>query len=395
MQIDFIKKYRTFFAETKKEPIVIIQGSKRSGKTFSILQNEGLKFFANNQIKIQCFSDSPKQQNFGLMSDFQNIFNPVLAKTKSNATQKLFRYKNNELAFINVAGNIKADDIVNSLGACNDRYVNECNTWSRSSIEKLMINNTGQMFFDFNPYREFWIKDFITDKNFLKTTWRDNPFLSEAQIKLFLQWTKDGEASEVGSYAHWRWQVMCEGNYSEITGEIFTTENIHFSTEQHEGLHSHIIFADPSNAKGGDNFALTLTAIDNKGQVILIDSFSCNKIEKVLIAEQIKKWQKDYPVVRTFIETNGEIGLKFYNDCVTSKIPVDGWYSRKDKYERIMANFDVITQKLVLLESENNRDFAKQIYTFKIDCEHDDNIDCLNNAIMAYILVFGELKVLF
>ena len=148
MQIDFIKKYRKFFAETKNEPIVIIQGSKRSGKTFSILQNEGLKFFGNDQIKIQCFSDSPKQQNFGLMSDFQKIFKPVLQNTKSNATQKLFKYKDNELAFINVAGNIKADDIVNSLGACNDRYVNECNTWSRSAIEKLMINNTGQMFFD-------------------------------------------------------------------------------------------------------------------------------------------------------------------------------------------------------------------------------------------------------
>ena len=83
MQIDFIKKYRRFFEETKNEPIVIIQGSKRSGKTFSILQHEGSKFFGSNQIKIQCFSDSPKQQNFGLMSDFQNIFNPVLQKTKA------------------------------------------------------------------------------------------------------------------------------------------------------------------------------------------------------------------------------------------------------------------------------------------------------------------------
>ena len=89
------------------------------------------------------------------MSDFQNIFNPVLNKTKSNATQKLFRYRNNELAFINVAGNVKADDIVNSLGACNDRYVNECNTWSKSSIEKLMINNTGQMYFDLTRTRIF------------------------------------------------------------------------------------------------------------------------------------------------------------------------------------------------------------------------------------------------
>ena len=60
-----------------------------------------------------------------------------------------------------------------------------------------------------------------------------------------------------------------------------------------------------------------------------------------------------------------------------------------------MANFDVITQKLLILDTPANREYANQIYTFKIDCEKDDNIDCLNNAIIAYILVFGELKILF
>lgn len=395
MIIETIAKYDDFFKRTKNEPIVILQGSKRSGKTFSILQKIGTDFFQTNGLKYQCFSESPKQQNFGLMSDFQTIFNPVLKNIKSNATQKTYRHKNNELAFINITDNIKADEIANSLGACNVRYINECNSWSLGPVEKLMINNTGQFFFDYNPYREFWVKDLITERNFLRTTWRDNPFLSKAQIDLFLKWTEAGKKAEVGSYDYWRWQVLCEGIYAEITGEIFTTENIHFSSEKKKGLHDYIIFADPSNAKGNDYFALTLTAIDDQGRMWLVDSFSCNRIEKVLIAEKIKQWQKDYPVQRTFIETNGEYGLKFFNDCTLAQIPVDGWYSRKDKFERIMANFDVITNKVIFSDTPQNRDFAKQIYTFKLDCANDDNIDCLNNAVMAYILVFGELKILF
>ena len=198
---------------------------------------------------------------------------------------------------------------------------------------------------------------------------------------------------------------MCEGNYAEITGEIFTTENIHFTSIKPIGLHNYIIFADPSNAKGGDNFALTLTATDQVGNAYLIDSYSQNKIEKVLMAEKIKEWQKDYPVQRTFIETNGQIGLKFYNDCRNSQIDVSAWYSRQDKFERIMSNFDVITEKLFVLDTPNNRDFVKQIYTFRSpdskdengkDVEFkDDNIDCLNNAIIVYILIYKELKVLF
>lgn len=395
MDISIIKIYKDFAERSKHEPLVIFQGSKRSGKTRFILQENGLNFFTNNNVKIQCFSESPKQQNFGLLSDFKTIFNPLLKNTKQDLTQKTFKRKNSEIAFINIQDNANSGDIANSLGACDTRYINECNMFSKETFERLQINNRGKFYLDFNPYRKFWVSDLINETNFLQTTWRDNPFLTKQQIDLFLLWTKLGQKSEVGSYNYWRWQVMCEGNYAEITGEIFTTENIHFTTIQPIGLQNYIIFADPSNAKGGDNFALTLTATDQVGNVYLIDSFSRNKIEKVLMAEKIKEWQKNYPVQRTFIETNGQIGLKFYNDCRNSLIDVSGWYSRQDKYERIMSNFDVITEKLFILDTQDNRDFANQIYTFKIDCENDDNIDCLNNAIMAYILIYKELKVLF
>lgn len=395
MEIKVIKKYKDFAERSKNEPVVIFQGSKRSGKTGFILRENGVNFFSNNNIKIQCFSESPKQQNFGLLADFKNIFNPLLKNTRQDLTQKTFKRKNSEIAFINIQDNTNAGDVANSLGACDIRYINECNMFSKQTFERLQINNRIKFYLDYNPYREFWVSELINDRNFLKTTWRDNQFLTKQQIDLFLLWTELGKKSEIGSYNYWRWQVMCEGNFAEITGEIFTTENIHFSTKKPEGLHNYIIFADPSNAKGGDNFALTLTAIDKNGNCWLIDSLSRNKIDKVLMAEKIRQWQKDYPVQRTYIEVNGRIGLKFYNDCVNSQIPVEGWYSRQDKYERIMSNFDVITQKLTILDTPQNREYVQQIYTFKIDCEKDDNIDCLNNAIMAYILVYGQLKILF
>jgi predicted phage terminase large subunit-like protein len=396
MNIDRIGKYIDFFERTKNESVIILQGSKGSGKTADVLIQSGLNLIeSQKKIRIQCFSESPKQQNKGLKYDFDSYFDPMLKKFKHNDVQKTYVYRGNEISFINIPDNIKAEKIANSLGTCDIRYINECNMYSKTTAEILRIKNTGQTIYDYNPWREFWINDLITDTNFLKTTWRDNSFLTKQQIELFLQWTEAGQRAEIGSYDYWRWQVMCEGIFAEITGEIFTPDNIHFVKEKTSGLHNFIIFADPSNAKGCDFFALTLTAIDENGQVILIDSFSRNKIEKVLLGEKIKEWQKDYPVQRTYIETNGEFGLKFYNDCFLSGIPVDGWYSRQDKYERIMANFDVITQKLIILDTLQNREFIQQLYTFKIDCANDDNIDCLNNALMAYILIFGELKILF
>jgi hypothetical protein len=149
-----------------------------------------------------------------------------------------------------------------------------------------------------------------------------------------------------------------------------------------------------------------LTALGTDGKCYLVDSFSHNRIEKVLIAEKIKHWQRDYKIAETYIETNGEFGLKFYNDCVLAGIQVSGWRSNQNKFERIMANYDVITEKLIIIDTDQNRQFAQQFYTFRNADEKDeetgrketfkdDNIDCLNNAIMAYINVFGALKILF
>ena len=70
-------------------------------------------------------------------------------------------------------------------------------------------------------------------------------------------------------------------------------------------------------------------------------------------------------------------------------------YFVKNNLNMPVTIFDVITDKLYIVENEANNSFLQQIYTFDEECDHDDNIDCLNNALMAYILVFGELKTLF
>lgn len=411
MKLQLNNVYQKFHQQAKNEPILIFQGSKRSGKTSDNLIRFGLELSNGDGKKIQCFSESPKQQNFGLVSDFERLFRPILPQLKKDGTQKIYRYGYSEMSFINIPNNVRAGDIANSLGACDLRLIDECNMYSRKTFEKLQINNTGRIFLTYNPWREFWANELINDRNFIKTTWKDNiNFLSQTQIDLFNNWTYLGQHSDPGSYNFWRWQVMCEGNFAKLTGKTFTTENLHFVNKLPDGLHNFIIFADPSNARGGDYFALTLTTIGADGNCYVIDSFSSNKIEKALLAEKIKKWQTDYTISRTFIETNGQFGLKFYNDCVLAGIKVDGWYSRNDKFERIMTNFDVITTKTFFLDTVQNREFVDQIYTFRPPVESknedeenedddenffDDNIDCLNNAIIAYITLFHELKVLF
>ncbi len=390
-KIQLIEKFADFFNDTKNEPLIILQGSRRSGKTYQILIDLGLTFNLNKNKIIQIFSERPEQKESGLFKDFNDIWQGFNYDQHSSRTPLINKRSGSQIKFINIPNNVSAFDYAKNIGKSNIRFLNECNVFDKKTVENLIISNTEKMYLDFNPIAKFWIDDYITKSNFLKTTWKDNPFLSEVQKDVFKSWTKIGQTAEIGSYNYWRWQVLCEGNYCELVGSIFTTENIHFTqlTEKEVSELQHlIIFGDPSKATGYDYFALTLTGINEEGNMILIDSFSENKLHKKLIADQIKAWQKQYNIERTFIETNGEIGKGFYNDCINNEISVSGWYSRNNKFERIMSNYETITDKVFVQDNSNNRNFAKQIYQFKQDAEkeniHDDNIDCLNNAIIAY-----------
>jgi predicted phage terminase large subunit-like protein len=397
-RIQLIEKFADFFNDTKNEPLVILQGSRRSGKTYQILIDLGLTFNLNKNKIIQIFSERPEQRESGLFKDFNDIWNGFNYDQHSSRTPLINKRSGSQIKFINIPNNVSAFDYAKNIGKSNIRYLNECNVFDKKTVENLIISNTEKMYLDFNPVAKFWIDDYITKSNFLQTTWKDNPFLTEVQKEVFKSWTKLGQAAEVGSYNYWRWQVLCEGNYCELVGSIFTTENLRFTqlTEKEINELEHlIIFGDPSKATGHDYFALTLTGITQDGKMILIDSFSENKLHRKLIADQIKAWQKQYDIERTFIETNGEIGKGFYNDCINNEIPVNGWYSKNNKFERIMANYETITDKVLIQDNSNNRNFAKQIYQFKQNAEkeniHDDNIDCLNNAIIAYKSIYRIL----
>ena len=96
-----------------------------------------------------------------------------------------------------------------------------------------------------------------------------------------------------------------------------------------------------------------------------------------------------------FVETNGEIGANFYKLCLNSEIAnLKSYYSKNNKYERIIANFDLLTKKVFFIDTGNNRNFATQIYSFSENCEHDDNIDVVNNALIVCYSFFKKIKII-
>lgn len=368
-------------------------GSKASGKTIERLINYFILAKCIPNAKIQVIAESMPVIKSGCLADFRYMFAPYFKRygIKENATDKMFFFPNNStLQFMQVDNKDKA----NQLGRATFRFINEANNIDKETFDLLDIRTERQISLDYNPTAQFWVDEISTDKNTGKFNWYHNPFLSEAQYNQFRLWTEIGKKSKVGSPNYYRWQVYCEGNYCELAGDIISSDNLRFRNEL-PALSNLIAFADPSNARGGDYFALCLTGIDTNGDVWLVDSFSSNNASKSAMYDKLKEWQRKYGC-QIFIETNGEIGNKFFKDCQLSGLSVRSWWSYANKFDRIFANLDIFTHKLWIYDTPTNAEFCAQFYQFRNPDDksltkkekgefHDDNIDCLNNCFLYYI----------
>ena len=378
--------HRDFVNRTARERYSIMYGSKASGKTIERLINLFVLAKCIPNAKIQVIAESMPVIKSGCLADFRYMFAPYFKGygVKENATDKMFFFPNNStLQFMQVDDKDKA----NQLGRATFRFINEANNIDKETFDLLDIRTERQISLDYNPTSKFWVDEISTEKNTGKFNWYQNPFLSEAQYKQFQLWTEIGKQSKVGSPNYYRWQVYCEGNYCELAGEIISVDNLRFRSEL-PPLNYLIAFADPSNARGGDYFAVCLCGLDTAGDVWLVDSFSSNNASKAAMYDRLKEWQSKWGC-QIFIETNGEIGNKFFRDCQLSGLSVRSWWSSANKFDRIFANLDIFTHKLWVYDTPSNGDFCAQFYQFsqknKDGDGHDDNIDCLNNCFLYYI----------
>lgn len=381
-QIQINPRHWRFVQRSANERYSIMYGGKRSGKTFSRLQALFIETASNAGQKNQVIAESLPVIKSGCLNDFRTMFGNV--GLRENQTDKIFTFPNGStLQFIQVDTAAKA----NQLGRATFRFINEANNIDRETFDLLAISTERQISIDFNPTEEFWVSDISTPDNTAKFNWYDNPFLTAAQKEQFKEWIRLGKAAKVGSPNYYRWQVYCEGNYCELAGEIISVDNLRFRSEL-PSLNYLIAFADPSNARGGDYFAVCLCGLDTAGDVWLVDSFSSNNASKAAMYDRLKEWQAKWGC-QIFIETNGEIGNKFFRDCQLSGLSVRSWWSSANKFDRIFANLDIFTHKLWVYDCPSNGDFCAQFYQFsqknKDGDGHDDNIDCLNNCFLYYI----------
>lgn len=163
---------------------IVHQGGTRSSKTYSIAQDSSLELLkkdGNTRDIVRKTMPSLRQTS---MKDVFEILNNmgIYSDKNHNKTESIYSFNGNEICFFGV------DDEQKVRGRKRDvLWLNEANEIPYDVFQQLNFRTSGKIILDYNPSDEFhWIYERILgreDCKFIKSTYKDNPFLPEQQIK--------------------------------------------------------------------------------------------------------------------------------------------------------------------------------------------------------------------
>ena len=382
--IEYMKinsKIADYIRQRKKagKTVCIIYGGRRSTKTYTIMQYLILRAY-NEHMTILVAGMTVPQLREGAYQDAKDIiFNePALIQSfeiHTSPMEVVCKHNGSRIVFSSF------DDPQKAKGfSCNLLFINEANMFSYDQFVNISVNCREMTFVDFNPVKKFWIHDLYPEEEMLKLTYKDNPFLTPAQLEYFEQLKRQAEKPDATQMDIYQYKVQCLGEYCNLDGEIFNKGNIRFVNVYPE-LHNLTIFGDPSALRGADYFALCLGGLDKDNDLYVIDTYSINTGTPDMVISKLYEWESNYDVRNCFIETNGIIGTVFLEQLQKDHRDLHPtyWFSRENKFDRIVSNYQNLTNHTHILDTPQNNLFMEQVYDFSKKCEHDDNPDALNS----------------
>ena len=359
----------------------ILCGGRRSGKTFAICQRL-IGLCIRHRTVVNVATMTAEQGRLGAYADMKNIIAGIGGDgwvTMLESPREI-RFANGSRIFFN---SYQASQTAKGV-ACDYLYMNEANAFTEQHYVDLMANVRMGVFLDFNPNFHFWIDKYFGEGDILRTTWRDNPLLTDAQREYFRRLKELGTAPGASAVNVRNFKVYYLGEYSDLEGDIFTPDAFHFLKAVPSDVRGVCVFCDPSALRGGDYFAAVLAGwSDTIGKVVVLDTLSTNDGSRAEVVHKLEEWCRSWDVHSVFIETNGFVGIDFYEFAANSGLPVEGWCSRGNKYDRILSQYGNLAERTVLVDSPAVREYMAQVYQFGPKCEHDDNADALASAYLA------------
>lgn len=206
----------SFWAFEEGYRIIVNQGGTSSGKTRGITKLcIGLCYHETERYEISMTSISFPHLRKGILKDWRIVMEEFELYNVNNhiRTEQTYKYPNGSyMEFFSV------DDHLKVRGPRRDiLFINEANLIDFDTFIQLLLRTRKTVFLDYNPADEFhWIYDKVLtrdDCKFIKSTYKDNPFLPDEQIK---------EIENLKNVDSNFWRIYGEGERGHSEGVIYT-----------------------------------------------------------------------------------------------------------------------------------------------------------------------------
>jgi phage terminase large subunit len=220
-----VKASRVYDRIQKSEKrIVINRGGTRSTKTYSAMLYAVHLLFNSKGIKLEVCRKYLPSLKASAYEDFLEIIRtntlsngmPYEQLLSVNLTELRYSYGPNTIQFFGLDNEQKIRsrkrDII---------FIIEANEISYKEFQQIAVRTTGQIFLDLNPDDEnIWINTELEQKRaaeigdveVIVSTYLDNPFLGEEQVR---------EIETLRVLDPQAWKVFGEGEYGNVVGRVF------------------------------------------------------------------------------------------------------------------------------------------------------------------------------
>ena len=222
--LDINPVYGRFFLKNLNERYIILQGGRRSGKSISVYQWVTILLLSSKKECVVLTSSYPSSTNaikdFTLATGLPVSGNAIYGNCHIFENGSVISFK----AF---------DDPTKAQGTfANIAVVEEALNIPEQTFTVFSMSVTDQIYFLYNPTKTSWTDKYLKpDKsNYLKTTWKDNPYLGEEQIKEFELIRERSERPNATILDIYNRKVYYDGDYSDMSGRVFM--EVHTCTEE-------------------------------------------------------------------------------------------------------------------------------------------------------------------
>lgn len=210
-------KYAKFFLKNLNTRHVLLQGSRRSAKSYSIFKFIALRSLGTTPLHtIICTASFPATTL--AIADWQDATGFIVAG--SAVLGMHVKFPNGSLVQFR-----SFDTPTKAQGShCDIAVIEEALNIPENILSVFLLGVRKQAYFVYNPTRAGVLDHYILEdkSNYLKTTFKDNPFLGPEQLEEFEKIRQRAESPTASIIDIYNKRVYYDGEFTDMSGKVFT-----------------------------------------------------------------------------------------------------------------------------------------------------------------------------